>query len=301
MDRTRGAILGAFAADSLALGAHWEYDQQRIRNSLGEVRELLPPTLNNYHTGKKAGDQSHYGDQALLLLRCVNDTGRFSLNEFAGRWRSMMEFYAGYMDHASRDTLAKLHAGADYGHCGSDSSDFSGPARLAPLLCAHNPQDAAALQALAEDAKAQTTFTHGNPLLADIAEFFVQALHHIYLGDEIPVALDKSAAKAYSTLPAGKWLALATSRLEQGPLTSVAAFGQSCSALDAMPSVLYLAIKYAREPLEGLVQNVMAGGDSCARGLMLGTLFGARHGADWIPDSWLQTLAAGRELEVPCR
>ena len=40
----------------------------------------------------------------------------------------------------------------------------------------------------------------------------------------------------------------------------------------------------------------MAGGDSAARGMMLGAILGARDGAGAVPDSWLEAMAAKDEI-----
>jgi hypothetical protein len=58
-EKISGAFLGALAADSLALGAHWCYDNELIASKLGKVDKLLKPTLNTYHGEKQAGDQTH--------------------------------------------------------------------------------------------------------------------------------------------------------------------------------------------------------------------------------------------------
>ena len=40
----------------------------------------------------------------------------------------------------------------------------------------------------------------------------------------------------------------------------------------------------------------MAGGDNCARGLVLGMLLGAANGMASIPSHWIENLNAGAEL-----
>ena len=44
--------------------------------------------------------------------------------------------------------------------------------------------------------------------------------------------------------------------------------------------------------MEALSANAMLGGDSAARGLMLGLLMGARHGADAFSAGWTDQLKA---------
>ena len=46
----------------------------------------------------------------------------------------------------------------------------------------------------------------------------------------------------------------------------------------ALPSALYFAIKYQSDPEEGLIANANCGGDSAARGIVIGMLLGAIPG-----------------------
>ena len=45
MTRIEAAILASFVADSLALGAHWEYDQQHILQEYGRMTEMRAPGI----------------------------------------------------------------------------------------------------------------------------------------------------------------------------------------------------------------------------------------------------------------
>ena len=58
-------VLASFAADSLALGAHWIYDTESISKMFGRVDTFLKPSPNSYHATKDKGAFTHYGDQTL--------------------------------------------------------------------------------------------------------------------------------------------------------------------------------------------------------------------------------------------
>jgi ADP-ribosylglycohydrolase len=49
---------------------------------------------------------------------------------------------------------------------------------------------------------------------------------------------------------------------------------------------------------EGLIQNVMAGGDSAGRGLLVGLVLGAWGGRAAIPDRWLSGWPAADEINA---
>ncbi len=295
MSRIRSAILASLAADSLSLGAHWEYDQARIARQLGRVTDLLPPALNDYHSGKGAGAQSHYGDQTLLLLRSVAGKGAFDLADFAARWRGVMEGgYAGYMDKASREALANFAAGRAPEQTGAATNDFAGAARMAPLLAVLGNNE----EGLVNAARAQTLMTHGSPVIADGAEFMARAAAALLGGADMRGALDHAATARYAALPAEDWLAFADMALTEDTPAAIARFGQSCGMQGAFLGVVHTVLKHEADPETGLVENVMAGGDSCARGLAIGMLFGARHGLGWMPERWLAPLAARPDIEA---
>ena len=48
---------------------------------------------------------------------------------------------------------------------------------------------------------------------------------------------------------------------------------------------------------EALIQNVMAGGDSAARGMAVGMVLGAHLGVEAIPQEWIEGLKKREEIE----
>ena len=57
----------------------------------------------------------------------------------------------------------------------------------------------------------------------------------------------------------------------------------ACYCEQAFSIVLFLAYKYANDPQKALLQNVMLGGHSTARGAVLGAIVGAAYGKDKVP------------------
>nr|MCU0585755.1 ADP-ribosylglycohydrolase family protein [Desulfobacterales bacterium] len=65
----------------------------------------------------------------------------------------------------------------------------------------------------------------------------------------------------------------------------------------AFPAAIHLIAKYENRLEEGLIENVMAGGDSAGRGLAVGMLLGARAGMQAIPRRWMDGLTARATIE----
>lgn len=66
--------------------------------------------------------------------------------------------------------------------------------------------------------------------------------------------------------------------------------GKASPTEGALPAALYFALRYADSPERALVANADCGGDSAARGAVIGALLGAAHGEEGLPPRWLATL-----------
>jgi len=73
-------------------------------------------------------------------------------------------------------------------------------------------------------------------------------------------------------------------------------FGQMCAFEAALPATIHIIAKYENNLKQALVENIMAGGDSAARGLLVGFILGCYHGSQQIPKTWLADMAAYDEI-----
>ncbi len=153
MERAKAMVYGSFIGDSLALGVHWIYNVKAIEKRVGRVEDLIAPVVNTFHPKRGAGEFTHYGDQMLLLLEfCAGEAegggpegdgssaAPFDRSAFLRRWAAYMESYDGYMDHASKDTLAGYGKIRSEGRepegdeAASQMDDLAGASRTAPVL-----------------------------------------------------------------------------------------------------------------------------------------------------------------------
>jgi len=73
--------------------------------------------------------------------------------------------------------------------------------------------------------------------------------------------------------------------------------GKASPTEGALPASLYIALKYKDDLPRALQVNANIGGDSAARGIVIGMLLGAVHGQDAIPKQWLETLNSFEEVQ----
>jgi len=285
-------VMASFAADSLALGAHWVYDTKALETHLGRVDTLLKPLPNSYHSTKEMGDFTHYGDQMFVLLESVAARKGFSLADFSARWKELFKNYNGYVDQATQGTLAGYDSGKGLQDGGSPSDDLAGAARIAPLVYTYSDH----LEDLITAARAQTRMTHTNPLTVESAAFFAEVGFRV-LGGLAPIkAIKETARENFADATLFDWVKAGLQSAGDDSVQTIARFGQTCHTPEAFPGVIHLIAKYESNMKEALVQSVMAGGDSAARGMMVGMVLGAYSGAGDLPREWVSALNKEQQI-----
>lgn len=292
-ENARAMVLASFAADSLALAAHWIYDTAKIDQEYGIIEHLLPPAADSYHSNRRKGDFTHYGDQALVLLKHLAEARQFDLTGFADAWQRFCRSSDGYMDKATRKTLAALDEGKSPEECGSGSSDLGGPARIAPLIYwYYNDPDR-----LMASAHQQTYLTHTGSGIAASTEFIVRTALGVLHGQTPAAAINQVLDDGVQDLDLDMRLRRSVDTTADDSRRVIGEFGQMCSTSAALPGAVHLILAYQDNLREALIQNVMAGGDSAARGLVVGMILGAYQGMDGLETSWLTEMRAIRTIE----
>jgi len=216
------------------------------------------------------------------------------MDDFARRWRSFWDDTPAYRDKATKATLAHLAEGAGFTRSGSDIADLGGACRIAPVLLALRNEEKPTIIAAV---RAQTALTHATPAAIDAAEFLAHTVFLLLRGVSIQTALGSSAELPYKALPAQSFLRKAESVRELPATEAVSELGQSCPLDKSLPSILVIVLRHGDDLEHALVENVMSGGDSAARGLVLGMLLGAAHGRRAVPERWIQSLKARPQIE----
>ncbi len=287
--KAQAMLMAAFAADALAMPVHWIYDTGKLANEFGRVDRFLEPVSGSYHYGKAKGEFTHYGDQMLVLLESVAACSGFDLDDFARRWRGLFAEYRGYFDKATKATLENFTRGAIPADAGSTSNDLAGAARVVPLVLCYQ-QD---LDALVSAARLQTQMTHNNPEVIESAEFFARVLWMVLHGRSPLEAVEEAATNLQAGTPLRAWLSTARQLAAQDSVSAIGELGQTCHAPHAFRSIIQLLARHEDNLVEALVENVMAGGDSAARGILVAAVLAAHHGWDAIPGEW--------NAELKCR
>ncbi|WOO42768.1 ADP-ribosylglycohydrolase family protein [Rubellicoccus peritrichatus] len=290
-EKAKALLLGTLIGDAITLGVHWIYDTNELATEAGDFTGYIDPVAGSakYHPNRKAGEQTHYGDQFLVLVESIRENRGFYLSDFARRWQDLFDGYDDYVDGATKKTLANLKSGAAASDAGSDSDELAAVSRVAAIVAAYPDASIGELQEIAWSA---VSFTHGNPVLKGASEFFIRVLKAVEDGKSIEEALSVAASVDYDTLDAAAQLASAKAVQELEAVEAIGKLGQSCHFKDAFPATLYILLRYGNDPERALLENAKAGGDSAARSLLAGAVLAAKHGIGAFPQSWFDGLKA---------
>lgn len=268
----KNAVEMALIADSYLLGSHWIYDEDELKNLKIDWQELNPPSVM-WHKGKVKGDFTHYGDHTKWLLDFVEKKHSFDLVAYKALWIEKMKTYTGYVDGACRETMEALEKNPNV-ITGASSHDLSIAGRVAPLLYVSESK-----AEFLTHVQSFVRFTHNDETTLHVAIFFANILYDVADGKSILDALQTTQID--TSLHSNLAFALAS----QGKNTfkSIRDFGPACSVDGGFEGTVHLLVTYDNFK-DAMIANAKAGGDSSARGMIVGMIMGAAgHDA---PSSW---------------
>ncbi|MRS04184.1 ADP-ribosylglycohydrolase family protein [bacterium] len=290
--KAKGMVVGSFTGDSLALGAHLIFSTERIVRQFGRIEGLIQPHKNSYHKTKCKGEFTNCGDQAFVLLESLASCRVFDINDFSSRWKDSFFEYKGYVDQAMRGTLQNLALEKSPLETGSTVNDFSGAARIAPLVYFMRND----LDALVDASRLQTAMTHGNALTIEVSEFFSRVCFQILNGSTPTNAIWEITGEHFTDTRISTWVKEGYASREKDSIEAIMAFGQNGSVQETFPGVIHLIMKYEQDIREAMIQAVMAGGESASRAMIVGMVLGCSLGMDGIPGQWVDDLKKGKEI-----
>jgi ADP-ribosylglycohydrolase len=225
------------------------------------------------------------------LLESIAKEDKFSLVSFGKKWNEYMNSYGGYIDGASTHTLGKLKESSNYLACGSSSSDLSVVSRMFPIIYKYHDS----LLELQESIKLHTILTHMNKDLIDASAFFSELTIAVLNGADLTKTINESSNHFGENIQT--WIAHAKEVLELNADEAIKILGQSCGVSGAFASTIYLLLKYKNDFDLALKENVLAGGDSCARGMIVGAILGILHYNKILNGTYKNQINRSQEIE----
>jgi len=307
-DRLRGAVWGQFVGDAAALGTHWIYDLSKLSARFpGGVFGFEAPAGGEYHQSKKPGDQTHYGDGALVLLESIAEQGGFDPRAFGKNFVETFgsSHYDGYLDWATKGTLknykqfTESNSPGDYDfQQGADDAEAATASRLAGLAVRYwrDPNLPATIEAL-------TRVCQNNRRAIGYMKLHGLLLVELFLGRDVHAAVENAIGKVGPLAPRlnaelGQQTQKALAETGKEVTAATLEFGQACPLPQSFPSALHAFLKHSDDFEAAILANLRAGGDNAGRGAMLGSWLGAHLGIDAIPRDWRTRLTAAPRISA---
>lgn len=286
-ERIRSAIIGSFVGDSMALATHFVRDQEAIKQKYGRIETLLKPELVEHHKNSDAGEFTHYGDQAYQLLIETSLKDSFDQMSFGTRFRCLFKGdYKGYVDQATQKTLDLISVCTSYAECVSRSSDLGGASRMAPLLLAYGDD----LSELLDATERFVIYTHENLTVMETAAFFAEVTYRVLHEEISPAEVMKELLESKKYTQINEMIKAGLDSVDMDTSEAICYLGMSCDVDGALASTVHVVAKYENNFKEAIIENVMAGGDSAGRGMLIGMVLGAYLGMEAIPSEWVNGL-----------
>jgi ADP-ribosyl-[dinitrogen reductase] hydrolase len=310
------ALLGALAADAVAMPVHWYYDRATLERDYGTISGYQPP--KNPHPdsilwrssytalnpkGEILREQATYWGQRGIhyhqFLRRAENTlnfqlarqlyaqtvrlGRYDADAWLATYIDFMltpdRHQDTYVEEYHRHFFSNYARGRKPRACGCEDVHIGG---LVPIPALFDSLEVEA-EELREIVQQHVALTHQDKEVLRAADAFTRILLGVKEGKALRVAILEEAPDWISSAKISRWIR------ESDQVVIGRNLSPACYIPDAFPASLYLAWKYADDFSAGICANAQVGGDSCHRGAVVGALLGLANG---VPESWLSGLQA---------
>ena len=312
-NRAKGMVLGQFLGDAASLGVHWIYNTKEIEHLHPQgLQGFEAPAEGHYHAGKLAGDPTHYGDAAWVLLEALARETTFNVTTFGRAFVEKMDpgkGYSGYFDSATRGTLENYRNHLEVSQEpydfqeGADDDQLATISLLAVLIgfyVARNGGIPADRTALFEQVKILTHVRQQNDRAVAYCQAHTRLLLELLAGRDIHSAFhhveEQLDTEDKLDREVRRKLRDAFQLKHKGTVEATDFLGQSCPLICSFPSAVQATAKHNEDFQTAIIETVKAGGDNAGRAAMIGSWIGARIGVDELPQEWIRKLNRSEKI-----
>lgn len=143
--------------------------------------------------------------------------------------------------------------------------------------------------------------TNINDVAASYSDAFADVLVRVMRDEPLGAALEAAAEAADDLISADLKLALSTKDTNATDFAGL--MGRACHLPTAGPIMFYI-LKHSGSYRDAVEQNILAGGDSAGRSILIGAIMARVHGIatkTGIPLSWVLQLDDGHNIWTECK
>ncbi len=272
------------------MGLHWIYDPVKLKSLVDSSKTkdpafFEPPSCPFYQY--TSGRVSPYGAEGLSILRSLSSSETVTPDQLAIELGTYIDAYDGYKNHASKTLIANLAAGKIYPECGADDSQANCLVKV-PIAVARYAGAPDFLSKVEETIRAHQN--NDKAVRYGIAAALL--LDHIAKGSSVQDALAWAVAPD-SPIDAETRRELADAAAAVPPSTAPADAAARLGASCALPGALLMSAHILRSATgyeDAVRLNILAGGDQCSRGALIGACYAAQDPAA-VPAAWAAKVA----------
>jgi ADP-ribosylglycohydrolase len=306
--QTAAMLFGALVADAASLGLHWLYDPARISEIAarrGGQCAFTRIDAAHYdgtkgffvHADKTTGGATQYGEVLRLAIGSIIRNGGFDRGAYQQDFATHFGpggRYRGFIDRPTRGTLERIAAGRV--PSGIDDDQLPATTCLPAIIAACQGH-----ADLAATVKAAMQVTNVNDVAAAHSATFTDLLTRVQRGEALIPAIQSAVAVADPAIRPG--LADAFETAEQNSTLYGEITGLTCHLPEAGPLILHI-LRHSDSYTAAIESNILAGGDSAGRAILIGAVMGSVHGVagqTGIPLDWALQLTDGAMIWSDCQ
>lgn len=306
--QTSEMLLGALVSDAACLGLHWIYEPERIAEIAarrGGQCAFTPVDAANYkdvlgylaHGGRRNGMLTQYGEVLRLAIQSMNTSGG-AFEVVAYQAAFVAHFgpggpYQGYIDRPTRATLNNI--AEKRSPSGIDDDQNPAISRLPAILAGYHGADN-----LQDMITQSMQVTNVNDIASAYSVAFADVLLRVMQNEALSDALEAAAMSADDSIKAE--LLNAVSTTDANSIEYAGLIGRACHLPTAGP-IMFHILKHSGSYRDAVERNILAGGDSAGRSILIGAIMGRVHGVatqTGIPLSWVLQLDDGVKVWGEC-
>lgn len=240
----------------------------------------------------------------VLLRSLVANAGKYDKTHYENLFCEHFGYggqYVGYIDHPTKDTLNNITVATVSGvkttnsaheYHGADDQQLPALAKLPPLIAVYQGN-----KQLKEVVESAVRVTNNNDLAVEFGLAAATLIEAVIAGDSPEKAIAQLSLTTNTEIK--ELIQQASSYSQEDNLSVTSKFGTACKLVYGFPSTIH-NILTADSYTAAIRKNIYAGGDSCGRAILLGSVLGAWYGVggeNGVPIEWIEKLTQREEVE----